>query len=200
MSAAKAAPKPTAAEPLNLPFATPKAWAAWLKKNHARAEGLWIRFYKKAAGVPSLTYAQALDEALCWGWIDGHAKPLDADSWLQRYTPRRKRSGWSKRNRDHVDRLEAEGRMQAPGLAQVAAAKADGRWEQAYDGPAASAVPDDFLAALARFPKALAFFNTLNKANRYAISYRLQTAKKPETRQRRFDAILQMMKDGEKFH
>ena len=125
---------------------------------------------------------------------------MDADSWLQRYTPRRKRSGWSKRNRDHVARLIAEDRMQPAGLTQVAAAKADGRWERAYDGPSASTVPDDFMAALARFPKALAFFNTLNKANRYAISYRLQTAKKPETRQRRFDAILTMMKLGEKFH
>jgi uncharacterized protein YdeI (YjbR/CyaY-like superfamily) len=181
-------------------FSSPKAWAAWLKREHARADGLWVRFYKKASGVKSLTYAQALDEALCWGWIDGQAKPLDADSWLQRYTPRRRRSAWSKRNREHVARLMAEDRMQPAGLAQVAAAKADGRWERAYDGPAASTIPDDLLAALGRHPRALAFFNGLNKSNRYAISYRLQTAKKPETRQRRFDAILEMLKRGEAFH
>jgi uncharacterized protein YdeI (YjbR/CyaY-like superfamily) len=181
-------------------FSTPKAWGAWLRKHHAGSPGLWIKLYKKGSGVPTITHAQALDEALCWGWIDGQAKPLDDQAWLQRFTPRRSRSGWSKRNRDHVARLAKEGRMQPAGLAQVAAAKADGRWEQAYDSPSASQVPADFLQALVEHKKAEAFFKTLNRANLYAISYRLQTAKKPETRARRFQQILQMMKEGKKHH
>jgi uncharacterized protein YdeI (YjbR/CyaY-like superfamily) len=181
-------------------FSTAKAWGAWLRKQHADSPGLWIRFYKKRSGVPSITYAEALDEALCWGWIDGQAMPLDEQGWLQRFTPRRRRSGWSKRNRDHVARLTKEGRMQPSGLAQVAAAKADGRWKQAYDSPNASQVPADFLKALVEHGKAEAFFKTLNRANLYAISYRLQTARKPETRARRFEQIVQMMKDGKKFH
>jgi uncharacterized protein YdeI (YjbR/CyaY-like superfamily) len=156
--------------------------------------------YKKRSGVQTITHAQALDEALCWGWIDGQAKPLDDQAWLQRFTPRRSRSGWSKRNRDHVARLTEEGRMQPSGLAQVAAAKADGRWERAYDSASASQVPADFLQALVGHKRAEAFFKTLNRANLYAISYRLQTAKKPETRARRFEQIVQMMKEGKKFH
>jgi uncharacterized protein YdeI (YjbR/CyaY-like superfamily) len=181
-------------------FSTPKAWGAWLREHHAGSPGIWIRFYKKQSGVRTITHAQALDEALCWGWIDGQAKPLDDQAWLQRFTPRRSRSGWSKRNRDHVARLTKEGRMQPSGLAEVAAAKADGRWKQAYDSPSASRVPADFLKALVEHRKAEAFFKTLNRANLYAISYRLQTAKKPETRARRFEQILQMMKEGKKFH
>jgi uncharacterized protein YdeI (YjbR/CyaY-like superfamily) len=197
---AKALVSVAAVEAVIVAFEAPKAWGAWLRQHHGRAEGVWFRFFKKDSGVATLSYQQALDEALCWGWIDGQVKKHDADSWLQRFTPRRPRSVWSKRNREHIARLEAEGRLQAPGRAQVEAARADGRWDQAYDSPAASAVPEDFLAVLARFPKALAHFNTLNKANRYAISWRLQTAKKPETRQRRFEALLAMMKREEKLH
>lgn len=182
------------------PFATPKALGAWLRRHHADSSGLWIKFYKKSSGVRSITYAQALDEALCWGWIDGQARPFDEQAWLQRFTPRRARSGWSKRNRTHVARLTKEGRMQPSGLAEVAAAKADGRWEKAYDSPSASQVPADFLKALAEDGKAESFFKTLNRANLYAITYRLQTAKKPETRARRFEQILRMMKEGKKFH
>lgn len=181
-------------------FSTPMALGVWLRKHHADSSGVWIKFYKKSSGVRSITYAQALDEALCWGWIDGQARPLDERAWLQRYTPRRSRSGWSKRNRDHVARLTKEGRMQPSGVAAVAAAKADGRWRQAYDSPSASKVPADFLKAVAAHPKAEAFFKTLNRANLYAISYRLQTAKKPATRARRFEQLLQMMKDGKKLH
>jgi uncharacterized protein YdeI (YjbR/CyaY-like superfamily) len=182
------------------PFATAASWAAWLKKNRARIEGVWIRFYKKGSGVRTITYAEALDEALCWGWIDGQVRPLDAQSWIHRFTPRRARSAWSKRNREHVARLTKEGRMRPEGLARVAEAKADGRWERAYDPPSAHTIPDDFLKALARDKKAEAFFLGLNRANLYAISYRLQTAKKPETRARRFEQILAMMKSGQKFH
>jgi uncharacterized protein YdeI (YjbR/CyaY-like superfamily) len=181
-------------------FASAKTWAAWLKKQHAKSAGVWIKFFKKASGVPTVSYAQALDEALCWGWIDGQARPFDDDAYLQRFSPRRPRSGWSKRNCDHVTRLEKEGRIQPSGAAQVAAAKADGRWEQAYDSPSQAKVPDDFLQALAKHKGAEAFFKTLNRANQYSISYRLQTARRPETRARRFDQILQMMKEGEKFH
>lgn len=193
------APAPKKEDPI-LPFATPKLWAAWLKKHHAQPEGLWIRHFKKASGRATVTYAEALDEALCWGWIDGQKKPFDSESWLQRYSPRRPRSLWSKRNREHVARLIKEERMRAPGLAQVRAAQADGRWAAAYDAASMAEVPADFIRALARHKGALAFFRTLNKANRYAISYRLQTAKKPETRARRFEALLLMMKEGKKLH
>ncbi len=192
-------PAPKKEDPI-LAFATPKLWAAWLKRNHAQPGGLWIRHYKKASGVPSVSYAEALDEALCWGWIDGQKKAYDSRSWLQRYCARRPRSLWSKRNREHVARLTEEKRMRAPGLAQVRAAQADGRWAAAYDAASLAEVPDDFLRAVAAHKGAQAFYATLNKANRYAISYRLQTAKKPETRARRFALLLQMMKDGERLH
>jgi uncharacterized protein YdeI (YjbR/CyaY-like superfamily) len=181
-------------------FASPRAWAAWLGKHHATSDGLWIRFYKKASDVRSLTHAEALHEALCWGWIDGQAKPADDESWYQRFTPRRARSGWSSRNRELVKRLEEEGRMQPAGRAQVQAAKADGRWDRAYDPPSALTIPEDFLEALEGDAAALAFFRTLNRANLYAITYRLQTARKPETRQRRLEQIVGMMKEGKKFH
>lgn len=181
-------------------FVTAAEWARWLATHHASARGVWIRFFKKGSGVATVTYDEALDEALCWGWIDGRLEPFDDKSWLRRFTPRGPRSGWAGRNREHVDRLTREGRMKPPGLAQVAAAKADGRWNRAYDSPSASDVPADFLAALARHKKAEAFFNSLNKANRYAIAYRLQTAKKPETRARRFELLLQMMKEGKRLH
>ena len=181
-------------------FPTPKAWGAWLRKHHARSPGIWIKLYKRSSGVQTITHAEALVEALCWGWIDGQAKPLDDRAWLQRFTPRRSRSNWSKRNREHVARLTKDGRMQERGLAQVAAAKADGRWQQAYDSPRDSRVPADFMKALAGHEKAEAFFKTLSRANVFAITYRLQTAKRPETRARRFELILQMMKEGKKFH
>jgi uncharacterized protein YdeI (YjbR/CyaY-like superfamily) len=183
-----------------LPYATAKAWAAWLKRHHALPQGVWIRFFKKGSGVPTLTYAEALDEALCWGWIDGPVRPLDDRSWIHRFTPRRPRSTWSKRNREHVARLSRAGRMMPGGLAQVAAAKADGRWDRAYDPPSSHTLPDDFLQAVALHKQTRAFFLTLNRANLYAISYRLQTAKKPETRARRFEQILAMLKQGRKFH
>jgi uncharacterized protein YdeI (YjbR/CyaY-like superfamily) len=183
-----------------LAFPRAKAWAAWLKRHHATSTAIWIRYFKKASGTATITHAEAIDEALCWGWIDGQARPFDEQSWLQRFTPRRPRSPWSKRNRDHVARLEQEGRMQPAGRAAVAAAKADGRWDRAYDAPSTASVPDDFVQAVAKHKKAAAFFKTLNRANLYAISYRLQTAKKPETRARRFALILQMMKDGQAFH
>lgn len=181
-------------------FVTQKQWETWLGKNYERPEGLWIRFYKKASGVLSLNYAEALDVALCFGWIDGQVKPLDEQSWIQKFTPRRPRSLWSKRNIAHVERLTSEGRMRPSGLAAVEEARKDGRWSDAYDSPSQMEVPEDFLEALAGNKKALAFFNSLNKANKYAIAWRLQTAKKPETRQRRMEKMLAMMIKGEKLH
>ncbi len=183
-----------------LSFKTPEAFRRWLAKNQTREEGIWLRFFKKASGVKSVTYAEVLDEALCHGWIDGQARPFDDESWIQKFTPRRPRSGWSKRNVEHAERLTKAGLMTAPGMAAIEAAKADGRWHAAYDSPSKAEPPADFLRELARHKKAEAFFKSLNRANIYAIVYRLQTAKKPETRERRMATILEMLKRGETFH
>ncbi len=188
---------------LDLPvkeFKTQAAWEKWLEKNHDKSPGVWMRFYKKASGVKSMNYDQALDGALCYGWIDGQTNKYDDDSWVQRFTPRRARSIWSKRNVGHVDRLTKAGKMKAAGQEQIDAAKADGRWSVAYDSHSTMEIPEDFLKALAKNKKAKAFFESLNKANLYSIAFRLQTAKKPETREKRMKQILEMMKNGEKFH
>lgn len=183
-----------------LSFASPADFRKWLDKNHATPDGIWLRFFKKSSGRKSINHAEALDQALCFGWIDGQAKPGDERSWLQKFTPRRPKSGWSKLNTAHVERLTRVGRMTRAGLEAVAAAKADGRWQAAYDSPRNAAPPDDFLKALGKSKKAQAFFETLNRANVYAIVYRLQTAKKPETREKRITMILEMLNRGEKFH
>jgi len=183
-----------------LSFKSQRDWANWLAKQHAASNGIWLRFFKKDSGVASVTYAEALDEALCYGWIDGRLDPYDEKSWLRRFTPRRPRSPWSKRNIEHVNRLTAAGRMKPAGLQEVEAAKKDGRWDKAYDPQGAMEMPADFLQALAKDKKAKAFFESLNRANHYAIAWRLQTAKRPETRARRMQAILAMLKKGEKFH
>jgi uncharacterized protein YdeI (YjbR/CyaY-like superfamily) len=159
-----------------------------------------MQFAKKDSGIPSITYKEALDEALCYGWIDGQVKKFDADYWLQKFTKRGPRSVWSKVNIGHIERLMNEGRMQPAGLAAVDAAKADGRGEQAYHSSSNAEIPADFIAAVNQHAKAKAFFETLNKSNRYAIYFRLTTAKKPETRARRFEQLLEMMKRGEKLH
>lgn len=181
-------------------FISEAAFETWLEKNHARSPGLWVRFFKKGAPRKSLTHRDALDAALCYGWIDGQLKKFDDMSYLHKFTPRGARSVWLKVNREHVERLTKEGRMQPAGLAAVAAAKKDGRWGKAYDSPSTMEVPADFLKALAKNEKARLFFDTLNRANRYAIAWRLQTAKKPETRQKRMDAIVAMLSRNEKFH
>jgi len=183
-----------------LEFKNLKSWAAWLKNNSQTANEVWVRFFKKASGVQSISYSEALDEALCWGWIDGQIKAGDSKSWLRRFTPRIQNSKWSKRNREHVERLIKIGRMRARGIAQVEAAKADGRWEQAYSSPSEAKLPSDFLRELKKDKIAEAFFKTLNKANLYSIVYRLETAKKSETRKRWINQILAMMKEGKKFH
>lgn len=183
-----------------LPFETPAQFHRWLKTHHATESELWVRMYKKDSGQKSINWEEAVIEALCWGWIDGVRKACDEHSFLQRFTPRKKGSNWSKRNREHVERLLAAGRMEDPGLVHVHAAQADGRWENAYAPASEMEIPADFLAAVARKPKARKFLATLNKANLYAIGYRLTTAKRPETRKKRFDQILAMLENGEKFH
>ena len=181
-------------------FRNAKAFEAWLKKNHAKSDGLWLRIAKRGADEPSVTYPEAVEIALCWGWIDGQKKGLDDQHFLQRFTPRRARSIWSKINVDKVAALVEAGRMQAAGHAQVEAAKADGRWAKAYDGARTSTVPDDLAAALAANPPAQAFFATVNATNRYAVLWRIQTAVKPETRARRIAHLVQMLARGEVVH
>lgn len=181
-------------------FATPRAFEQWLSRNHAKAQGIRIQFAKKASGIRSVDYAQALDVALCYGWIDGQAKSIDADWYSQRFTPRRARSIWSKRNRDIVARLIREGRMQSAGQAEIDRAKADGRWDAAYDSPANAKVPPDLAAALSKSPNAKRVFEALDGQNRYAILYRLATAKKPETRAKRLATFVEMLREGRKLH
>jgi uncharacterized protein YdeI (YjbR/CyaY-like superfamily) len=181
-------------------FASLEEWESWLEKDNGRSAGIWLRIYKKDSGVKSLSYPEALDGALCYGWIDGLKRPFDKQSWIQRFTPRRSKSLWSKINTGHVERLTQLGKIKPAGLAAIEAAKKDGRWDAAYHSPGKAAVPKDFLDALSKNKKAKAFFETLNKTNRYSIAWRLQTAKKPETRERRMKAILQMLVHGKKYH
>jgi uncharacterized protein YdeI (YjbR/CyaY-like superfamily) len=181
-------------------FKTPKDMEKWLAKNHDKSPGIWLRMFKKDSGKKSVNWQEAVVESLCYGWIDGQSKSYDDESWLQRFTPRRAKSIWSKKNTDHIERLTALGKMKPAGLAHVEKAKADGRWAKAYDSPASMQVPDDFMKALAKNKTAKAFFESLSKANKYAIAWRLQTAKKPETRAKRMKMILEMLKKGEKFH
>lgn len=181
-------------------FDSQAAWEAWLDENHDSATGLWLKIAKKASDVTSVSYAEALDVGLCYGWIDGQRKKLDDDFYLQRYTPRRKTSKWSRINRDKVTELIAQGRMQPSGLVEIEKAKADGRWEQAYESQSNITIPDDFQAALDKNPDAQAFFDQLNKTNRYAFLYRLATVKKEATRQRNIEKFIMMLNANEKFH
>lgn len=181
-------------------FASPAEWGAWLAENHATSNGVWLKFFKKASGLKSISYAEALDEALCHGWIDGQRKPFDATAYLVKFTPRRPKSLWSKINQGHVARLHKLKKMKPAGLAVIEAAKRDGRWQAAYDSPGKATIPNDFLDQLGKNKKAKVFFETLNKTNLYSIVWRLQTAKKPETREQRMKAILAMLARGEKFH
>lgn len=187
----------------NLPilaFKTPDALEKWLAKNHSASNGVWLKIYKKGSGTPTVSYAQAVDVALCYGWIDGLLNPVDEKAYMIRFTPRRSKSIWSKRNIEKVSHLINDGKMKPAGLKEIEKAKADGRWEQAYDSPSNMEMPDDFLKALSKIPKAKNFFQTLNKTNTYAIAWRLQTAKKPETREKRMKIILEMLSKEEKFH
>ena len=182
-------------------FADAAAWERWLER-HPQAPGVWLKIAKKDAGIPSVTYAEALDVALCHGWIDGQKKGFDSSFFLQRFTPRRARSTWSKINVAKIDVLVAAGRMRPAGLREVEAAKADGRWEAAYDGAKSMDVPPELAQALAlaRHRKAKAFFDTLDKTNRYAVCWRVQTAVKPETKRARVEKLVAMLARGEKIH
>ncbi|MGY8869161.1 MAG: YdeI/OmpD-associated family protein [Pseudomonadales bacterium] len=178
-------------------FATPKDLGEWLKLNHATERELWVKIFKKNSGIQSVTWNDVVIEILCWGWIDGVKKSLDDQAYLQRITPRTARSNWSKRNTEHVERLISEDRMKESGLVHVRAAKADGRWGNAYV-VSEMEVPEDFLAALDSQPSVKQFFETLNKSSRYVIAYGLTSAKKPETRQKRFTKYMTMLVHEEK--
>jgi uncharacterized protein YdeI (YjbR/CyaY-like superfamily) len=196
------APK-TPSQPAELPtlsFADPRAFSDWLVDHHASSRGFWMKLAKKASGVVSITYAEAVDVALAWGWIDGQKQRADEASWLQKFTPRGARSVWSKINREKALALIESGAMRPTGLAEVERAKKDGRWEAAYDSPKQATVPDDLAAALAANAKAEAFFAKLDARNRYAVLWRVQTAKKPETRQKRIAEFVAMFARGEKLH
>ncbi len=181
-------------------FKTQKDWEKWLAKNHSKPDGIWLRFYKKASGVKTIVYAEALDAALCYGWIDGQSNRYDEKSYVQRFTPRRKRSVWSKTNIAHTARLKKLGRMKPAGLAAIAEAKKNGRWANAYHPQSRATLPEDFLEALGKKKKAKKFFESLNKVNKYAIYYRLNATQKPETREKKIKNIIVMLKNGQKFH
>lgn len=178
-------------------FATPEDLSRWLAANHDTSDELWIRLYKVKSGIPSVTWEQAVIEALAWGWIDAVKRSLDEVSWLQRFTPRRARSGWSQKNCRHAEKLIAEGRMQPAGLAQVEAAKADGRWDAAYAGQSSFEIPAEFLAELDKSAAAKSMFASLNRQNLFAIYHRLHSAKKPETKQRRMAQFIATLERGE---
>lgn len=178
-------------------FSTPNDLCQWLRENHRSESELWVKIYKKNSGIDSVTWNDVVIEVLCWGWIDGIKKSIDDQAYLQRITPRKARSNWSKRNTEHADRLISESRMMESGLVHIREAKADGRWENAYV-VSEMVVPDDFLVALENKPTVKAFFETLNKSSRYIIAYGLISAKKPETRLRRFSKFMNMLINGEK--
>ena len=184
----------------SIAFDSPGAWELWLEENHASSEGVRIAIAKKNSGVASVHYPEVLDTALCFGWIDGRRERLDEVRFLQRFTPRRARSRWSRINRRRAEELIAEGRMRPAGLAEVERAKGDGRWEAAYESQRTIEVPDDLERELASRPSAAAFFATLSSQNRYAILYRLHDAKRPETRARRLAQFVEMLEAGETIH
>lgn len=173
-------------------FSTPQDLYQWLELNHASEAELWVKIFKKKSSIPSVTWDEVVIEALCWGWIDGIKKSIDDTAYLQRITPRKARSPWSRRNRDHAERLINAGRMSESGLTQVQAARADGRWDNAYTASEME-VPEDFISALNNEPAAKAFFETLTKSSRYVIAHGLLSAKKAETRQRRFTKFMELL-------
>ena len=193
-------PKAMTAEPDPRRFATQLAFETWLRRNHASSDGVWLLIAKPGADRPTITYPQAVEVALCYGWIDGPKKSIDAHHWLQRFTPRRVRSVWSKANRAKAEALIQSGRMQPSGMAEIDRARSDGRWDAAYEGARTAVVPSDLQAALDAEPDASAFFAGLDRANRYAVLWRVQTAMKPETRSKRIRTLVSMLARGEKIH
>jgi uncharacterized protein YdeI (YjbR/CyaY-like superfamily) len=183
-----------------LPFETQKDWEVWLEEHHADTKGIWLKIAKKEARSPSVSYAEALDCALCYGWIDGQKAAFDDKYWLQKFTPRTAKSIWSKVNCGKAEALIAEGRMQPAGLRQVELAKSDGRWERAYESQSKITIPDDFQSELDKNPKAKDFFSTLDSANRYAFLFRIHAAKKPETRSAKIQKFVEMLNQQQKLH
>ena len=181
-----------------LSFKSQEAWATWLDEHHSSSDGVWIKIAKKASGIPSVTYAQAVEDALCYGWIDGQMKRVDDDFFVQKFTPRRARSKWSKVNIGKVEELIAAGKMQPAGLAEIERAKTDGRWDAAYDSPRTATVPRDLEQALDQVPAAKDEFAKLSSSQRYSILYSLQDAKRPETRARRITKFVEMLGRGER--
>ena len=177
-----------------------EAWLSWLRKNHATSSGVWLRIARKSARVRSVSYLEAVDAALCFGWIDGQKKGGDESYWLQRFTPRSEKSIWSKINREKATRLIALGQMSAAGLREVERAKRDGHWDGAYDSPKGATIPADFQAVLNKIPRAKAFFATLDSRNRYAVLFRIQTAKKAETRAKRIKQFAEMLSQHKKLY
>lgn len=180
-----------------LAFASRQAWEAWLDEHHESSDGIWLKFAKKASGIETVSHAQALEEALRHGWIDGQAAKFDDDHWLQRFTPRRPASRWSRINRDKATQLIERGAMTPAGMRQVELAKEDGRWDSAYESQSTAAVPDDLQRELDRHPRARELFTALDSRNRYAILYRVQEAKRPDTRARRISRYVAMLDGGE---
>ncbi len=195
----KAAKSGVVDDPIRL-FATQSAWAVWLEKNHCKSAGLWLRIAKKGSGLRSVTYAEALEVALCYGWIDGQKRGESDEAWLQRFLPRLAKSIWSKINRDKAVALIASGGMKTAGLQAIAAAKNCGTWDTAYDSPKAANVPKDFQTALDASPGAREFFQSLDGANRYALLFRIQTVKKAETRVRKIRGFVEMLERKETIH
>jgi uncharacterized protein YdeI (YjbR/CyaY-like superfamily) len=181
-------------------LASAPEWEQWLEEHHLTAPGVWLKIAKKGSPAPGLSHPEALEVAICFGWIDGQGAPHDDAAWLQRFTPRRARSKWSRINREKATRLIAEGRMRPAGVEQVELARSDGRWDAAYEPQSTATVPDDLAAELERSPAAAEFFATLNSINRYAILYRIGDAKRPETRAKRIRKFVEMLERGEKLH
>jgi uncharacterized protein YdeI (YjbR/CyaY-like superfamily) len=183
-----------------LPFTGPEEWERWLAERHESSGGVWLKLAKKGSGAASVTYVEAVEVALCFGWIDGQKRACDERWWLQRFTPRGPRSRWSQINREKAEALERDGRLRPAGLLQVQRARADGRWEAAYESQSRATVPEDLLRELDRDPAARAFFDSLESHNRYAILYRIHEAKRPETRARRIERFMAMLRAGERVH
>ena len=181
-------------------FETKKQWLNWIKRNHGQTEGIWIKFAKKGSGFSSITYEQAREGAIVYGWIDGLLNSLSDDFYLRKFTPRRPKSSWSKINREIAEQLILENRIAPTGLAEVEAAKSDGRWEAAYDGQTLMEVPDDLTKLFRQNPNAKRFFDQLNRADRYSFLYRIQTARRPQTRQKHLNKTIEMLNNGEVYH
>jgi uncharacterized protein YdeI (YjbR/CyaY-like superfamily) len=183
-----------------LSFQNQEEWRSWLDQNHAITDGIWLRMYKKASGITKVNYDQALEEALCYGWIDGIVHKYDEVSYIQKFTPRRKQSMWSEINKNHIDRLTRLGKMHSSGIFEVERAKKDGRWDAAYASPSNTEIPEDFERAISKNKKAEEFWTTLSKTNKYAMIWQINTAKKEETRVRRIEKFIGMLERGEKFY